>query len=216
MVRRARSSSFMGNARVFPGGALEDVDHSDLARSAVAWDGDSEELPWRAAALRELAEEAGIAVTIPAGLDAGGAGDEIFHEVLAAGGRLDAGRLVYVSNWITPRARGRVSHRFDTRFYAIEVPAAVEAVTDDREVFDPTWVTPRRALDLADRGEWVLEFPTLRHLIVLDGFAEPAQVLDHFRNEASTEPVRPRVEFRDDGTFGVLLPGDEGYETAQP
>ena len=121
-----------------------------------------------------------------------------------------------MSDWITPHARGQVSHRFDTRFYAVEAPAAAEAITDDREVFEATWVTPRRALDLADRGDWVLEFPTSWHLTALDGFAEPGEVLDHFRQEAGTEPVRPRVDFHDDGTFDILLPGDEGYEAAQP
>jgi len=215
-VRRARAAAFMGDARVFPGGALDEIDQSAAARAAIRWEGDPEELPWRAAALRELVEEAGIAITDPGALGGFGEGAALYAGVTAAGGVLDADRLVYVSNWITPYARGLTSHRFDTRFYAVEVPVGVESVTDDREVFDPVWVAPRRALDLADRGEWILEFPTLRHITMLEGFAEPSDVLDHFRDKTGIDRIEPRVVFHDDGTFTVLVPGEEGYEAAQP
>ena len=35
MVRRSKASAFVGGAYVFPGGAIDEVDHSDLARRAV-------------------------------------------------------------------------------------------------------------------------------------------------------------------------------------
>ena len=65
MVRRAREASFMGGARVFPGGAVDAADSGPLAASVVRWSGDNEERPWRAAAMRELAEEVGIFIGAP-------------------------------------------------------------------------------------------------------------------------------------------------------
>jgi mercuric reductase len=60
MVRRGGGAPFMGNARVFPGGTVGDGDRGRSAAAAVRWSGPPDELPWRAAALRELAEEAGV------------------------------------------------------------------------------------------------------------------------------------------------------------
>ena len=82
LVRRNPEQHFMGGAWVFPGGALH-ADDADLA----------------AAAVRELAEEAGIA--LPA-----------------------AAELVPWSRWITPE---EVKVRFDTWFFVAEAPAALDA-----------------------------------------------------------------------------------------
>ncbi|MCJ7726507.1 MAG: hypothetical protein MUP76_09000, partial [Acidimicrobiia bacterium] len=102
MVRRAVGSEFMGNAFVFPGGSVDEGDGSVGAAEAVRWDGDPEELPWRAAALRELYEEAGLALTSPAGLHIASGADDPYRAVVAAGGVFDAGQLHWVSRWITP------------------------------------------------------------------------------------------------------------------
>ena len=85
LVQRNPQQRFMGGAWVFPGGALH-ADDADLA----------------AAAVRELAEEAGIA--LPA-----------------------AAELVPWSRWITPE---EVKVRFDTWFFVAEAPAGAEATPD--------------------------------------------------------------------------------------
>jgi recombination protein RecT len=85
MVRRVRSAVFMGDARVFPGGGLEEADYSALAARVVRWPGDPEELPWRAAALRELAEEAGVFLTDPPGVAVEGKGADLYESLAGRG-----------------------------------------------------------------------------------------------------------------------------------
>jgi 8-oxo-dGTP pyrophosphatase MutT (NUDIX family) len=105
LVKRNPDARFMGGAWVFPGGA---VDRSE---------GDGE-AALRTCALRELAEEAGIALGSP---------DE----------------LVPFSRWITPP---QVKIRFDTWFYLAALPAGAEAQVDGSEVVDARWYEPAAAL----------------------------------------------------------------------
>ena len=102
MVRRAREASFMGGARVFPGGAVDAADSGPLAASVVRWSGDNEERPWRAAAMRELAEEVGIFIGAPTTHMAGRSGGDIYRTLADASVVLDGESLVYVGNWVTP------------------------------------------------------------------------------------------------------------------
>ena len=87
MVRRAREATFMGGAHVFPGGALDPDDSASGIGAVVRWSGDPAETAWRAAALRELAEEVGIVVAV----------DGVRHSAGSAGTlyrRLDAARAI--------------------------------------------------------------------------------------------------------------------------
>ena len=211
MVRRVRSAAFMGDARVFPGGALEESDHSDLAGAAVRWAGDPEELPWRAAALRELAEEAGVFLTDPPVGSLSGRSAELFRALAARGSVFDADRLTYFSRWVTPRGLPR---HFDTRFYAAVVPAGTEAGADRGEVTEADWITPRDALARAAAGEWKVEFPTRRHLEALARCDSAEEVLTLAPAAAEMPTVRPRVDFLPGGAFRILLPGEAGYEEA--
>ena len=215
MVRRVRSAVFMGDARVFPGGALEDADHSPLAARAVRWHGDPEELPWRAAALRELVEEAGVALTDPPGVPVTGRGEGLYRALVEAGAVLDADRLSYFSNWVTPRFRG-LPRRFDTRFYVVVVPAETAAGADRTEVTEASWVTPGEALERAAAGEWKVEFPTRCHLEALAGCGSAEEVPALAPLPGEVVAVRPRVVFDDDGAFRILLSGDPGYDEALP
>jgi 8-oxo-dGTP pyrophosphatase MutT (NUDIX family) len=207
MVRRNRDAVFLGGAHVFPGGSIDPVDHSDLARKAVTWTGDEAEFPWRAAAVRELAEEAGICVGAevdPAGRE----GADLYEHVIASGWRLDADALQYISNWVTPVGPPR---RFDTRFYVVS--ATGQVVTDDREVFDATWIRPEDALARSDDGDWYLEFPTRMTLGAFVGHDSAAS----FLRQAHAMPVRrvaPRLGVGSDGSRRILLEGDPGFEDA--
>jgi 8-oxo-dGTP pyrophosphatase MutT (NUDIX family) len=165
LVQRNPEQRFMGGAWVFPGGAV----HSDDADHA-------------AAAVRELEEEAGVA--LPAG-----------HPVVAW------------SRWITPP---EVVVRFDTWFYVAEAPAGAEATVDGAECVDSRWLRPAEALEAHSRGELMLVFPTIKHLEALAGMATVAEALEKARSR-EVVPVQPRVVVRD-GAAEVLLPGEPGYD----
>jgi 8-oxo-dGTP pyrophosphatase MutT (NUDIX family) len=211
MVRRVRSAAFMGDAYVFPGGALDDCDRGTLAARAVRWHGDPEELPWRAAALRELAEEAGVFLTDPPGVRVEGRGADLYRALVEAGAVLDADGLAYFSNWVTPRGAPR---RFDARFYAAAVAPGTGAGADRTEVTEACWVEPAEALRRAGGGEWRVEFPTRKHLEALASHADAAAVLAAAPGAGKVARVEPRLAFEDDGRWRVLLPGEPGYAEA--
>jgi recombination protein RecT len=211
MVRRVRSAVFMGGAYVFPGGALDEVDGSSLAERAVRWEGDAEELPWRAAALRELAEEAGVFLTDPPGARVAGSGAELYRALIQAGAAFDARGLVYYSNWVTPRGAPR---RFDARFYAVVVPAGTVAGADRAEVTEACWVDPAEALRRSQEGSWQVELPTRKHLEVMAACDRAEKVLAGAPHPGAMARVEPRFAFEPDGSHRVLLPGEAGYEEA--
>jgi 8-oxo-dGTP pyrophosphatase MutT (NUDIX family) len=150
LVRRNPEARFMPGVWVFPGGAVD------------ASDGDGEEAH-RAAAVRELEEEAGIA--------------------------LDATELVPYSRWITPRV---VPIRFDTRFYLALAPAHSPPKPDGSETVDAGWFGPGEALGAHHAGELPLVFPTIKHLESLTGFANAAEALKAARRR-EVKPVEPQV-----------------------
>jgi 8-oxo-dGTP pyrophosphatase MutT (NUDIX family) len=135
---------------VFPGGAVDPAD------------GDGE-AAHRAAAVRELAEEAGI--------------------------RVDAEDLVAYSRWITPRV---VPVRFDTRFYLALAPAHSPPQPDGSETVDAGWFAPQKALDLHYADRLPLVFPTIKHLESLVGFASAEEALESARRR-EVKPVEPEV-----------------------
>jgi 8-oxo-dGTP pyrophosphatase MutT (NUDIX family) len=101
LVKRNPAARFMAGAWVFPGGALDgEEDH-------------------RVAAVREVAEEAGIALP-------------------------DPGALVLFSRWITPP---QVKIRFDTLFFLVAAPEDAEPRPDGGETVDVRWYEPQAALD---------------------------------------------------------------------
>jgi 8-oxo-dGTP pyrophosphatase MutT (NUDIX family) len=165
LVRRNPAQRFMGGAWVFPGGAVhsEDADHA-------------------AAAVRELREEAGIA--LPAGAT-----------------------VVPWSRWITPP---EVKVRFDTWFFVTAAPSGAEATPDGAECVAARWLRPADALAAHVRDELMLVFPTIKHLEALATMDSAADALAKARSR-EVVPVQPRVVVRD-GAAEVLLPGEPGYE----
>jgi 8-oxo-dGTP pyrophosphatase MutT (NUDIX family) len=178
----------------------------------LRWSGDSEETPWRAAALRELAEEVGILLGDGVADISGRSGADLYRVLSEASVVLDADALCYVGNWVTPRGLPR---RFDTRIYVVEVPADAAAHSDRVEVYDPIWVTPRDALAAAAAGRWQVEVPTRAHLEMLAAAPGLDEVL---RRARDTTPIRiePRLAVDATGAWSVLLPGDPGFEEAGP
>lgn len=169
LVQRNPRARFMGGAWVFPGGAVG------------AQDGEGE-ASLRAAAVRELREEAGV-------------------------GHVEPADLVSFSRWITPAA---VKIRYDTWFFLAMLPEGEDARIDGAEVVDARWLRPRDALNAARAGEILLVFPTIKHLEQLSGFASSATLLEHARSR-TVRPVQPRVLGTGE-TARIVLPGEPGYD----
>ena len=169
LVKRNPASKFMGGAWVFPGGA---VDRNEGEGQPAL----------RAAAMRELGEEAGIELN-------------------------DPDTLIPFSRWITPAA---VKIRFDTWFYLTPLPDGATPEIDGNEIVDARWYEPRQALEAAGRGELLLVFPTIKHLEQISPF-ESAQALMEYAQGREILPVQPRVVMQGE-TARILLPGEPGYE----
>jgi 8-oxo-dGTP pyrophosphatase MutT (NUDIX family) len=173
LVRRTPQARFMGGVWVFPGGA---VDTSE-------GEGDDAH---RAAAIRELREEAAIVLDDP-----------------------DA--LVKFSRWITPSA---VRTRFDTHFFLASLPLGQEPKVDGEECVDLGWFTPAAALQAHRDEQIVLVFPTIKHLEQLGAFASAEDLLAYAHGR-EVLPIQPRVVLEGE-VARVLLPGEPGYDDPQP
>lgn len=213
MVRRAAASVFMGGSYVFPGGAVDDCDRGAEAAAALSG-ADPGELAWRAAALRELAEEAAVFITTPpddgsmAERAAGIHGTALYSLVVAAGRCFDGAALAYLDNWVTPPGPPR---RFDTRFFVAEVPPETEATADANEVTDAVWIPPGAALQHAADGTWEVGFPTRVHLEQLRSFPSARAIVDFARAQSEVPRIAPQLRRDDSGKVSVLMPGDPGF-----
>ena len=237
LIRRHTASKFAAGDFVFPGGRIEADDAPD---GAAAWCHGLDaaraaralglEAPANAAlghwvgAIRETFEEVGLLLAYaadgrPARLD-----DErhaayrrecqrdhrAFVDMIRAERlTLATDRLVYFAHWITPVVQPL---RFDTRFFATDMPAVHEAVADEHEITEVQWLTPHEALDANARGELSLRNPTIKNLELFDGAASAAAALDRLRGR-EIRAILPRVIF-EGGKRRVLNPGDPGYDAA--
>jgi 8-oxo-dGTP pyrophosphatase MutT (NUDIX family) len=168
LLRRNPAARFMGGAWVFPGGAVDTHEgEGDAAH--------------RAAAVREVREEAALELPDPAA-------------------------LVKFSRWITPP---EIRIRFDTHFFLAPAPPGQEARADGEEMVDLGWHTPAGALAAHAGGALDLVFPTIRQLEQLAGFASADAALS-WATGREIVAVEPRVRITGE-TARVVLPGEPGY-----
>jgi 8-oxo-dGTP pyrophosphatase MutT (NUDIX family) len=171
LLKRAERARFMPGVWVFPGGSVEAADGVDEAR-------------FEACAVRELEEEAGIAL---------GPEEE----------------LVPFSRWITPEV---VSRRFDARFFLALAPAHSPPEPDGVETVEAGWFEPGAALEANASGDMALAFPTIRQLEMLLPFASAAEAIEAHRGR-DIEPILPKVIGTPE-EHRIVLPGDPDYPTA--
>lgn len=173
MVRRSSRSAFAPDAFVFPGGT---VDPEDYAAQPNGWAerlaaefrarapealptteepvGDADAAALIAAAVRELREEAAVAI--------------------------EPERLVLFSHWITPPTEPR---RYNTHFFLAPGDDAATVTADAFETHDAQWISPSIALERYARGDMHLVYPTIKHLERLAAFGGAADALAFARNK---------------------------------
>jgi 8-oxo-dGTP pyrophosphatase MutT (NUDIX family) len=135
MVRRNDQVAFMAGSFVFPGGRVDDGDRpapgAAVPRAAFRDLDDAEEAAYRAAAVRELQEEANV--------------------------RIGEGDLQPFAHWVTPEIEIR---RYDTRFFLTRMPEGQIAKHDEGETTALEWLSPREAIERFTRRELLLPPPT--------------------------------------------------------
>ena len=201
MLQRTQNAAFLGGAYVFAGGALDAAD--DEGRVVARVRGLSEPNPTVAywvAAIRECFEESGVLLACDAQgqfISAARAAQlahyrsRPFIELLQDEDLyLPASELAYCGHWITAPGRAR---RFDTRFFVAVAPEGQAGSHDAAETVHHIWITPREALERANRGEIELVHATRETLTMLKNFATAGEALRHVRALKEIEENRACV-----------------------
>ena len=237
MIQRNAKTNF-GNAWVFPGGKLDEVDGIDEANDFCF--GLSDEmasqilglkkggLNYWVACIRECFEECGVLLAYRENGDLldDPSKDEMtilnrYRDLLNQGEpvlyqlckemnlKLAVDRLAYISHWVTPKFEMK---RYSTRFFIALAPENQKAEHDGGEGVKSTWITPENALEKGKTGEFPIILPTIKNLESIEGFSSTRDLMEakvKFQNEVSC--IEPKF-FMKDGKMVGLLPGDKGYE----
>ena len=223
MVRRPMLTDFAADMYVFPGGKVDPADRDPAVAGAfdTTLPGDISDAPaFRAAAIRELFEEAGVLLATSAqeGVEATdhrqvdlrrqlrAAEIDLKDMVVGENLALQASALHPFAHWITPESMPR---RYNTWFYLARLPDDRTAQHDEVETVDSVWISPREALHRARAGNFPLVFVTEK---VLERMA-PYESIDALLGSTSAADLRPIMPKVMNGAEGemFLLPGDAGY-----
>ncbi len=255
LLRRHPGTEVLGGYYVFPGGKLDAADCDPAWTPAL----DQPELDFalrlnepntppeqarglHLAAMRELYEEAGVLLAVPAGGGSGFDGAEgaekglkdgawssglgpslALHRGLPQGQtwpealrqhgvQAQTAALRPWSRWITPRNPVVGTARFDTRFFLALLPPGQQAVPDQREAVEALWLAPRAAL----QRHWVQELelipPQLMALAELARFESAAAAWQQAL--ARRAPCIEPTPFAEGALRGLCYPGDPCH--AQP
>lgn len=223
MLRRKPTMAFAPGAYVFPGGSVDPRDADD----EVAWAGppaekwgrvfDAEPDLARAlvcAAVRETFEESGVLLAGPtaSALVADTTADDweadrqaLLARTMSLADLLGRRNLVLRADllrpwarWITPAVEPR---RFDTRFFAAELPPGQRTRDVGGEAAAVRWIAPAAALREAGAGDIELWFPTSTTLAELAGYPDVPSAL---ASERDMTPRLPEVIADDDGVWLTL------------
>lgn len=210
MAQRGATAKFMSSAWVFPGGTVDEIDKAPQTLELVGTP-DPVEGPWVAAAVRELVEEVGIWLGQDPMVDRRDEwmGAAVYEAATAAGRGLGGQDLALFANWVTPRG---FPMRFDTRFYAGVVDADLVPDPDIREIDRAMWIDVDEAIAKGHSEEMIIPFPTLRTLEYLATFADGDTLVAHAHSLAEVVVMLPKVRMADDGSMGLVLPTERGYE----
>jgi 8-oxo-dGTP pyrophosphatase MutT (NUDIX family) len=230
MVRRVIQSDFMPDVYVFPGGSVSKDDLAaelvdGLCKPVALSPGDPKGRTRlgsgaRAAAIRELFEEAGILLAyqtetllaIPeleverfaayrnAFNERKGSLVEMAHSEHLI---LATDLLNYFAHWITPEGMPK---RFDTHFFLTTAPEEQQAAHDRLETSEGIWISPIEALARFERKEFPLVFATIYQLRELAAFGNVQEALTSTLKQHV--PTRIPVMKQEDGKTRVFLQED--------
>jgi len=187
VIERSRSSRFLPGYVAFPGGATSEGD-ADLA---LEWFGTADEA-FRACAVRELAEETALALTVD-GLGPIGGWDPLSPVSMAPP---TTDQLPEMAHWIAPED---VLVRFDARYYSVESIDGLEPTPDGTEAAAAWWSSVAALLADFEAGRRKLWWPTYFTLVQL---AECRSVADLLALELETrEATDAEVESLPRSTF---------------
>ncbi len=191
LVKRNDRVAFMAGAYVFPGGRVDEADHTALHEARFLHEpprfpdlSPIDERRYRVAAVRELAEEANVAI----GVD----------------------DLVPFAHWVTPEIEIR---RYDTRFFLAVMPAGQEAKHDEGEMTELAWLTPSEAIDRCRRQEIMLPPPTWTTLRQLERCGTVDEAVAWARR-VTVVRVMPGFVKSEDASI-LTLPGDPLFPTVE-
>jgi len=226
MVRRHVRSEFVPDAFVFPGGTVKSGDIEaerapDLCEPVHMGGRTALGFGFRAAAIRECFEEAGVLIArrgaAPVAIGAAdvarfaGYREELNGGTLALAGlcereglTLATDALLHWAHWITPEAFPR---RYDTHFFLTEMPDEQEAAHDQLETTEGIWIRPDEALARFERGDLPLVFATINQLRELTNLESAVSARERFSG-VTPRTIMPRVVQRD-GQDVILLPEED-------
>ena len=226
MVRRHVRSEFVPDAFVFPGGTVKPGDIEaerapDLCGSVHQGGRTALGFGFRAAAIRECFEEAGVLIARrgAAPVAIGAADVARFASYRAGlnegtltlsglcegeGLTLATDALLHWAHWITPEAFPR---RYDTHFFLTEMPDEQEAAHDQLETTEGIWIRPDEALARFERGDLPLVFATINQLRELTNLESAVSARERFSG-VTPRTIMPRVVQRD-GQDVILLPEED-------
>ncbi|HEY3304349.1 MAG TPA: hypothetical protein VGL70_12510 [Candidatus Binatia bacterium] len=202
LTRRPDKMDFLGGAYVFPGGSVRKEDYSEktLKRCAGVTPQEARNIigahlkpevalgHWVAGA-RELFEEVGVLLALtPDGRTANLSEEKrqrvvqkriSFGEILESENLFCNGSgLRYFSHWLTPE---EFAVRFDTRFFIAVLPPEQTPLERSEEVAHALWIAPERAMQLYDKGNLPMIFPTYASLRTLADFDSLESLLAEYR-----------------------------------
>ena len=181
LMLRRNSKIYFGGMWVFPGGKVDPADRTDTAAVEVCDEGDGR--GFRAAAIREAQEEAGIDLS----------GTELHH----------------FAHWLPPAVRPK---RFSTQFFLAEAPESLDISIDHGEITDHHWMTPTDALRRRSDGEIEMVTPTFCTLDWLRGFSSVQEACTAIRQPQCFHTHIKEVGGADPGMV-AFYSGDVSYES---
>ena len=200
MTRRSAKASFAASLYVFPGGAVDAADAEAPKQPGLVHQRSGqggEQLTWALAALRESFEEVGVLLArradgspatqvevdqLDASIGRRNTAEAFYQACAQMGLQLMVDQVFVLARWIGPLD---IPKRFDTPFLVARMPAGQTVQTDEHEQFQARWVRPAEALELHEKKQFAIMFPTERTLRRIAHF----ETVDALLDACSEEPL---------------------------